>query len=91
MIIYADDTVTYVPGKLSNDIESCLNKDFNAIVTWLESMDLRKGKTESMLFGTPQKIKKHNLNIVHRFSKLSTTSTYKGVLLNQSLCKAFYP
>ena len=73
------------------DIEECLSEDFNSIVTWLESMDLvcnmKKGKTEAMLFGTSQKVNKHSLNIVHRHKTLSTTANYKylGVKLDQTL------
>ena len=40
-----------------------------------------------MLFGTSQKIKHHNLKILHRYNELPTTSTYKylGVKLDQTL------
>ena len=62
---YADDTVQYVPGKSIERIEECLSGDFKAVDTWLESMDsvynMKKGKTEAMLFSTLQKIKHHNL------------------------------
>lgn len=91
IITYADDTVLYVPGKSLNEIEKCLNEDFQAVVSWLESMDLvcnmKKGKTEAMLFGTPQKVKHQSLKIVHRHKELSTTPTYKylGVKLDQTL------
>ena len=47
MITYADDTVTYVPGKLPNDIKNCLNEDFNAIINWLESIDSMSHKQGS--------------------------------------------
>ena len=91
IITYADDTVIYVPGKSLKDIEICLNEDFHEIVTWLESMDLvcnmKKGKTEAMLFGTSRKVNNHSLNIIHRFTKLSTTTAYKylGIKLDQTL------
>jgi len=51
-----------------------LQKDFNAVAEWLESMDLvcnmKKGKTEVMLFGTTQnKTKNTSLSIQYRFKK----------------------
>jgi hypothetical protein len=91
IITYADDTVIYFPGKSTLDIQIKLQEDFNAVVKWLESMDLvsnmKKGKTEVMLFGTTQKIQNNSLDIMYRFKKLSTTASYKylGVKLDQSL------
>ena len=91
IITYADNNVLYVPGKSIERIEECLCEDFKAVVSWLESMDLvcnmKKGKTEAMLFGTSQKIKRHNLKFLHRYNELPTTSTYKylGVKLDQTL------
>ena len=48
---------------------------------------MKKGKTEAMLFGTSQKVNNHSLNIIHRFTKLSTTTAYKylGIKLDQTL------
>ena len=85
IITYANDTVIYVPEKSKSDIETKLNDYFCALVDWLESMQLvcnmKKGKTEAMLFGTQRRIKDQSLNIQHRF-----TSNYKylGVKLDKT-------
>ena len=49
--------------------------------------NMKKDKTEAMLFGTPQRTRNQSLVIQHRFNTLSFTSTYKylGVKLDQSL------
>ena len=66
---YADDTVIYFQAKTTSLIEDRLTKDFKSLADWLESMDLvcnmKKGKTEVMLFGTPQKIKNKSLKVKH--------------------------
>jgi len=91
IITYADDTVIYLTGKSKEDIENHLNTDFCALISWLESMQLvcnmKKGKTEAMLFGTSYRIKDQSLVIQHRFNHLSCTPTYKylGVKLKQTL------
>jgi hypothetical protein len=91
IITYADDTIIYLPGKTTEDIQIKLQEDFNSVAEWLESMDLvsnmKKGKTEVMLFGTTQKTKNNSLSIQYRFKKLSATTSYKylGVKLDQSL------
>ena len=55
--------------------------NFNAIADWMESMNLvtnmKKGKTEVMLFGTNQKIKNQSFDISYRFVKISNTTSYK--------------
>ena len=90
-ITYADDTVIYVSEKSKRDIEVKLNDDFCALADWLESIHLKcnmkKGKTESILFGNQKRIKDQSLNIQHRFNSLSYTSTYRylGVKPDQTL------
>ena len=59
---YADDTVLYVAGKEIDSIENKLSKDMENLSRWLSSneliLNLKKGKTESILFGTAQRIAK---------------------------------
>ena len=68
-----------------------LQSDFNAIADWMESIDLvtnmKKGKTEVMLFGTSQKVKNQSFDISYRFTKITNTTCYKylGVKLDQNL------
>ena len=86
----------YVSEKSKSDIEVKLNEDFCALVVWLESMQLvcnmKKGKTEVLLFGTQKKIEDQSLYIQHRFNALSYTSNYKyfGMKLDQTLALREY-
>ena len=60
IIKYADDTVLYFSDKKFQVIENTLNSDFSSVADWLESneliINLKKGKTECMLFGTTKRI-----------------------------------
>ena len=53
---YADDTVLYVAGREIDSIEDKLSKDMDNLSEWLRCneliLNLKKGKTESILFGT---------------------------------------
>ena len=93
IINYADDTVLYVSDQDSLTIEKKFNEDIsNYVSNWLTendlSLNLKKGKTESMLFGSPARLKKttplsiYVNNIEINFTK---TYTYLGVLLDPSL------
>ena len=59
IIMYADDTILFYSHKNMNDIQEDLDKDMNAVASWLNQnqlvINLSKGKTESMIFGTSQK------------------------------------
>ena len=58
ILIYADDTELYVAGKEIDSIENNLSKDIDNLSAWLKCneliLNLKKGKTESILFGTAQ-------------------------------------
>ena len=68
-----------------------LQEDFTAITDWLDSIDiitnLKKGKTECMLFGTPQKVKNSSIKITSKRKQIATKTSYKylGVHLDQTL------
>ena len=55
---HADDTVLFVAGKEIDSIEEKLSKDMDNLSKWLRCneliLDLKKGKMESILFGTTQ-------------------------------------
>ena len=95
IVKYADDTVLFYSGKDIGDIEKELSNEFNAFTTWLENNELilncKKGKTaEVMVFGTSSRLSKLNIppiQIKHRFSNISYTSSYKylGLSLNSTL------
>ena len=92
-IVYADDTVIYVSGKDTFIIETCLSADMKSISEWCEKneliLNLNKGKTEAMLFGTARNLSKQpkHLNITYGYNSLNITTTYKylGVELSQTL------
>ena len=56
IIKYADDTVIYVSGNDSDWIQKKLNTDILEVHNWLTdndlSLNLKKSKSESMIFGT---------------------------------------
>ena len=89
--MYADDTVIYTSDKSFSTIKSNLTEDFARVATWLEEnqmiVNLKKGKTECVLFGTSQRTKNKTLDVVHHHRTLSETNSYKylGVQLDQNL------
>ena len=89
--MYADDTVIYTSDKSFSTIKSNLTADFAYVATWLEEnqviTNLRKGKTEYMLFGTSQCTKNKTLDVIYHHRTLSETKSYKylGVQLDQNL------
>ena len=62
IMLYDDDAVLFTSSKNSSDIEEDLNLDSLHINRWFIDnnliVNLKKGKTEFILFGTAQKLKK---------------------------------
>ena len=94
MVKYADDTVLFYSHKSINEIETTLNHDFDRFCQWLEKNELilntKKGKTESMIFGTSQRLcrlDKESLHIERHFTVINSTNCYKylGINLNSTL------
>ena len=92
IIKYADDTVIYVSGNDSDSIQKKLNADILEVHNWLTdndlSLNLKKGKTESMIFGTSIRVKKATpLNIQVKGISINQTSSYKylGTHLDSTL------
>ena len=58
--IHADDTVIYTSGSDISVIEQTLASKMNNITRWLDRnrlvINLKKGKTESLLFGTARRL-----------------------------------
>ena len=83
IIKYADNTVLYVDDKEVSTIQAKLNKDIDAVADWLDDneliINLKKRKTESLLFGTAKKWA--NLNdwfaVCYRGETISETKEYK--------------
>ena len=87
IVKYADDTVLFYSHKDSKEIESVLNCDFNYLCHWLEENELiincKKGKSEVMLFGTIQRLKKSPpLKIERNNCTINDTQQYKYLGLN---------
>ena len=94
IVTYADDTVIFTSSSEMNIIESHLNQDANSLATWFRKneliINLKKGKTEAMLFGTAKrlnKFKERQLNIKVGETSINCTTQYKylGVTLDPSL------
>ena len=82
IIKYADDTVIDVADKDIKVIKSKLSTNLNVIADWLDRnaliINLNKGKTESLLFETSQRIAKQSdtVNVMYRGSNISNTTHY---------------
>ena len=82
-IIYADDTVIYVPGKDIFIIQTRLSADMDRISSWCIKneliLNLKKGKTEAMLFGTSKKLamQSDTLHITFAYENINYTTSYK--------------
>jgi len=90
LLLYADDSALLVSGKDLNLIQNTLGDELENVSKWLvdNKLSLHLGKTESILFGSKRKLKKHSkLNIVCNGSNIEskTSVKYLGVDLDQSL------
>lgn len=60
IIKHADDTVFYVADKNLEIIQNKFNQDIDAVANWLDQneliINLKKEKTESLLFGTAKRL-----------------------------------
>ena len=83
VLMFAGDTVVFYAGKSAEEIESVLNSELENIFRYFIKNDLivnlRKGKTEALLFGT-----RRRLNMLHGQSALkfgtfeiNSTNNYK--------------
>ena len=84
IIKYADDTVLFVSDIEFTVIESKLSSDMSSIDKWCQDNDLilnlNKGKTEAMLFGTTKSLSKHpSMNITYGHKNIEVTKTYKYI------------
>ena len=90
---FADDTVIYVQGKTKEIVEDLLNEDLKRISSYLASnqliINLKKGKTECMIFGTAKRLSKCDkvLRLFYNDTRIETTESYKylGTTLDSSL------
>ena len=74
---------SYVSNKDFNMIEKQLSEDMEAIDKWCRDnefiLNLKKGKTEAIMFGTKQMLLKHKdeLKVSYQNKPVSTCVTYK--------------
>ena len=94
IVKYADDTVLFVSDKNIEIVESFLNTDVYSFFSWLKVneliVNLKKGKTEFMVFATSQRLKKlpdPPISITFNNTSIAFTTSYKylGLTLNNTL------
>ena len=93
ILMFADDTVLWYESSSCEDIEHMLNQDLQHVAEYFRDNDLvinlKQGKTESMLFGTAKRISKerNQLDLVYKGQQINSTSCYKylGSKLDQHL------
>ena len=91
--IYADDTVIFISDKNVNNIETKLNMDLEKISPYFHLnelvINLKKGKSEVMLFGSSQRLKKDEnlLNVMYEGNKINfvTQYNYLGTIIDNHL------
>ena len=61
VLMYADDTVIFYSNASSKNIEEIINKEVQCVADWLQEnilvINLKKGKTEFVLYGTAKRLK----------------------------------
>ena len=94
VITYADDTVVFIADKNVQNIEIKLrNKDLEKISAYFHLneliINLKKGKTEVMLFPSSQRLKMggNHLNVMYEGNKINFVSQYKylGTVIDNHL------
>ena len=93
ILLYADDAVIYYANKDPRLIEEVINHEANLIASWFRKnnlfLNLSKGKTEFVLYGSKQKIARNsNCNITIDHTKINNVTSYEylGVILDRYLC-----
>ena len=90
---YADDTMIYVADKDLKVFKTKISIDIEAIAKWFDEngliINLKRGKTEYLLFGTLQRIAKQSetLDVMYRGSKILNTKQYRylGIEIESTL------
>ena len=93
VLMFADDTVVFYAGKSAEEIESVLNSELNNICRYFIKNDLivnlRKGKTEALLFGTRRRLNMLHGKLTLKFGPFEINSTdnykYLGSVIDESL------
>ena len=88
MIMYVDDTVLYYSYKDMKEIGKVLSQDLCTVSKWLQEnelkLNLKKGKTEVMLFGTKKRLnqQEREIGINYQSQPINTTNNYKYLVVH---------
>jgi len=92
LLMYADDTVVYYSSRSSEEVAIVLNTEIQKIADWMNEncliLNLKKGKTEFVLYGSQQNLRKQgtcNININAAPINEEHQYTYLGVNLDKHL------
>ena len=90
LLLYADDSCLAFTHKNVKYIEETLNKNLSSLCEWLvdNKLSIHLGKTESILFGTQNKLNKENKLIIKYGNKVieqKLSVKYLGVILDNNL------
>ena len=90
LLLYADDSAILVADKQISTIETILENELGTVSDWLidNKLSLHLGKTESILFGSKQKLKAtSNLNMECKGTVIEPREKvkYLGAVLEQTL------
>ena len=82
VIMYADDTLLYVSHESKEKIENDLNQDMQNLLSYFRKnelvINLKKRKTEKMLFGTTKRLKTAGkIDVLYSNQTINFTETYK--------------
>ena len=79
VFMFSDDTVVFYAGKSAEEIESVLNSELENIFRYFIKNDLivnlKKGKTETLLFGTRRKLNMLHGRLALKFGPFEINST----------------
>ena len=85
LLLYADDSTLIVSGKNVSLIEETLSREISELSNWLidYSLSLHLGKTETILFGSKRRLRKHN-NLAVKCHDVDIKSTTKVTCLGET-------
>ena len=91
-IMFADDTVIYTAGKTSQEVNDTLNAEIVNVKRFLTDneliVNLKKGKTEAMLFSTAKKLNESDkLELLYGDTPINNTNIYRylGISIDPEL------